>query len=70
MIYRAGGFSTSLATVMKAAAAIEKALDAESTSLRLVLGSDAIEAVRSHAQQLLAELDAWQAVGADTGLDG
>lgn len=55
---------------LKAAAAIEKALDDEMTPLRLALGTDAIDAIRSHATQLLAELDAWQAVGADTRLDG
>lgn len=54
----------------KAAAAIEKALDAETTPLRLALGADAIDAIRDHAKGVLAELEAWEAVGIDTRLDG
>lgn len=54
----------------KAAAAIEKALDAEITPLRLALGADAIDAIRDHANGLLAELEAWKDVGIDTRLDG
>jgi NAD(P)-dependent dehydrogenase (short-subunit alcohol dehydrogenase family) len=55
---------------IKAAAAIEKALDAETTPLRLALGADAIDAIRDHAKALLAELDAWKDVGLDTRLEG
>ncbi|MDB5550259.1 MAG: family NAD(P)-dependent oxidoreductase [Rhizobium sp.] len=55
---------------IKAAAVIEKALDAETTPLRLALGADAIDAIRDHAKGLIAELEAWQAVGIDTRLDG
>ena len=53
----------------KAAAAIERALAAPKTPLRLQLGRDAVDAVRAHAQALLAELDDWQAVGRDTDFD-
>lgn len=55
---------------IKAAAAIEKALDAEATPLRLALGADAIDAIRDHAKGLLAELEAWKNVGIDTRLEG
>jgi NAD(P)-dependent dehydrogenase (short-subunit alcohol dehydrogenase family) len=53
----------------KAAAAIEKALDAEKTPLRLQLGSDSVDAVRSHSEALLADLRAWEAVARATRLD-
>jgi NAD(P)-dependent dehydrogenase (short-subunit alcohol dehydrogenase family) len=53
----------------KAAAAIVRALEAEKTPLRLQLGADAIDAVRGHAQALLADLTAWEAVGAATAYD-
>ena len=55
---------------LKAAAAIELALSAANTPLRLQLGDDAVAAVRAHAETLLAELNQWQAVAADTQLDG
>jgi len=50
----------------KAAAAIEKALAAPKTPLRLVLGADAVDAVRAHAETLLGEIAAWEAVARDT----
>jgi NAD(P)-dependent dehydrogenase (short-subunit alcohol dehydrogenase family) len=53
----------------KAAAAIERALAAPRTPLRLQLGGDAVDAVRTHAQALLADLDAWEAVGRGTDFD-
>lgn len=53
----------------KAAAAIVKALEAETTPLRLQLGADAVEAVRNHAQTLLADLAAWEAAGTATAHD-
>ena len=49
----------------KAAAAIEAALAASDTPLRLQLGADAISAVRAHAETLLAALGRWEARGAD-----
>jgi NAD(P)-dependent dehydrogenase (short-subunit alcohol dehydrogenase family) len=51
----------------KAAEAIERALDAETTPLRLQLGEDAINAVRSHAETLLRDLAAWEDVALATG---
>lgn len=54
---------------LKAAAAIDDALRAEKTPLRLQLGGDAIAAVRAHAEALLADLAAWEARGTDVKLD-
>jgi NAD(P)-dependent dehydrogenase (short-subunit alcohol dehydrogenase family) len=53
----------------KAAVAIDAALAAEKAPLRLQLGQDAVDAVRSHAEQLLAELTAWEGVAVDTKVD-
>ena len=53
----------------KAAAAIERALAATKTPLRLQLGGDAVDAVKAHAQALLAELADWEAVGRGTDFD-
>jgi NAD(P)-dependent dehydrogenase (short-subunit alcohol dehydrogenase family) len=53
----------------KAARAIEAALVAPDTPLRLQLGRDAIDAVRAHAQALLTDLGAWEERGADVRLD-
>lgn len=44
----------------KAAAAIETALESDHTPLRLPLGADAVNAIRTHAAALLAEIDAWE----------
>jgi NAD(P)-dependent dehydrogenase (short-subunit alcohol dehydrogenase family) len=51
---------------MKAAAAIEAALDAPNTPLRLQLGADAVDAVRDHAQTLLNDLHAWEILACNT----
>jgi len=53
----------------KAAAAIDRALRAEVTPLRLQLGADSVAAIRGHAEQLLADLAAWEAVAVDTRVD-
>lgn len=50
----------------RAARAIAKALAADVTPLRLQLGADAVDMVRSHAQQMLADLEAWAPVALDT----
>lgn len=50
----------------KAAAAVERALDAPNTPLRLQLGADAVDAVRAHAVTLLADLAAWEPVARAT----
>jgi NAD(P)-dependent dehydrogenase (short-subunit alcohol dehydrogenase family) len=54
---------------MKAALAIDHALRAERTPLRLQLGQDALDAVRGHAEQLLRDLESWTAVGVATARD-
>lgn len=53
----------------KAAAAIEKALAAEVTPLRLALGDDAVDAIRAHSQTVLNELATWESVSRATGFD-
>ena len=54
---------------MKAAAAIDKALQAETTPLRLQLGEDAITSIRAHTETMLADLKAWEPVGLDTRIE-
>ena len=53
----------------KAAIAIDKALRAENTPLRLQLGEDSIEAVKGHSEQLLKDLEAWKSLGLDTKIE-
>ena len=50
----------------RAVAAIEAALDASKTPLRLQLGADAVDAVRTHAETLLSHLNIWEALARDT----
>jgi NAD(P)-dependent dehydrogenase (short-subunit alcohol dehydrogenase family) len=51
---------------MKAAQAVSIALEAEKTPLRLPLGADAVDAIRAHSEQMLADLAAWQPVALAT----
>ncbi len=53
---------------LKAAAAIDDALSAEKTPLRLQLGKDSIDAIRAHAETLLADMAVWEARGLDVRL--
>jgi NAD(P)-dependent dehydrogenase (short-subunit alcohol dehydrogenase family) len=53
----------------KAAAAIEVALKAETTPLRLQLGADSVGPVRAHAEQLLADLSKWESIALNTRVD-
>jgi len=53
----------------KAAVAIAKALDAQHTPLRLQLGGDSVDAVRAHAQALLKDMEAWEALSRSTDFD-
>lgn len=62
--------NTQMGDPMKAAAAIDRALRAETTPLRLQLGQDSVDMVRQHAQQMLAEMEAWEPVAAATQFDG
>jgi NAD(P)-dependent dehydrogenase (short-subunit alcohol dehydrogenase family) len=50
----------------KAAAAIEAALGASNTPLRLQLGADAVEAIRSHSETLLKDLATWESLASGT----
>ena len=52
----------------KAAAAIDKALAAEKTPLRLQLGEDSVNAIKKHSEQLLQDLAAWESVAINTKL--
>lgn len=54
---------------LKAAAAIAAALESPSTPLRLALGRDAVDAIRTHAEGLLADLARWESVSVDTRID-
>lgn len=54
---------------VKAVAAILAALDAPQTPLRLVLGTDAVEFIRAHADAVRAEADAWETVSRGTDFD-
>lgn len=50
----------------KAAAAIHAALQSDNTPLRLQLGADALQAIRSHSEQLLQDLADWEPLALDT----
>lgn len=50
----------------KAAAAIDVALSAPNTPLRLQLGEDAVVAIKQHSENLLKDLAAWESVAAST----
>ncbi len=54
---------------LKATAAIDEALNSTKTPLRLQLGADAVDSVRTHAELLLADLAAWEKVARATALD-
>ena len=64
-----GMHGTQAGDPMKAAAAVDLALKAETTPLRLAVGDDAVDSIRAHSQALLAELDTWEKVARDTRLD-
>jgi hypothetical protein len=55
---------------LKAAAAIEQALQSPTTPLRLQLGRDAVDAIRQHSEKLLEDLAGWEKVAVDTRLAG
>ena len=50
----------------KAAVAIETALHAPNTPLRLQLGADAVDGIRTHSETLLAELSTWEKLARGT----
>ncbi len=53
----------------KAAKAIATVIASETPPLRLVLGQDAINCVRDHASDVLAELSYWEELGADVSIN-
>lgn len=53
----------------KLPAAVEAALSARETPLRLPLGADSVAAVRTHAQTLLTQLQAWEDVAVATRME-
>ncbi|WUN50998.1 oxidoreductase [Streptomyces sp. NBC_00306] len=53
---------------VKGAAAILEVLDAENPPLRLVLGGDAVDALREHDESLLADVTAWEALSRSTAV--
>ncbi len=55
---------------MKAAAAIDAALSSDTPPLRLALGDDAVDAIRSHSNDLLAELARWEAAARNVNITG
>lgn len=64
-----GMHETQAGDPMKASAAIDAALAADDTPLRLQLGRDAVDAVRAHAETLLSEMAAWEHVSAATAFE-
>ena len=54
---------------LKAAAAIDVALNADNTPLRLQLVRDSVTAIRAHAETLLDQMKAWETVAISTGTD-
>ncbi|MDX3093190.1 oxidoreductase [Streptomyces sp. ME19-03-3] len=52
----------------KAAAAILEVLEAENPPLRLVLGGDAVDALRAHHEAVLADMTAWETLSRSTEL--
>jgi len=54
----------------KAAAAVLTALEAAETPLRLPLGSDAVDGLLAHLNEVKAEIELWKKVSRDTQLDG
>ncbi|WP_242418248.1 SDR family NAD(P)-dependent oxidoreductase, partial [Frankia sp. CpI1-P] len=53
----------------KAAAAIITALDAPRVPLRLLLGSDAVDAIIAHLDAVRADITAWEKVARATAID-
>jgi NAD(P)-dependent dehydrogenase (short-subunit alcohol dehydrogenase family) len=53
----------------KAAAAIMTALDSDQPPLRLVLGADAVDGIRTKYADLTAELTRWESLARSTALD-
>lgn len=66
----AGGMDgTQTGDPAKVAAAVAVALASDVPPLRLAIGGDAVDAIRDHAQSLLAELAAWEDLARDVEID-
>ena len=52
----------------KGAAAIVKVLDTENPPLRLLLGGDAVDALREHHEALLADMVTWETLSRSTAM--
>lgn len=52
----------------KGAAAVLRVLDAPNPPLRLVLGGDAVDALRAHHEALLADMAVWEALSRSTAM--
>ena len=68
--YVSGGHGSQPGDPAKAAQAILRALDADEPPLRLVLGGDAIDNIRTRLDQLTDELGHWEEVGRRTAIHG
>jgi NAD(P)-dependent dehydrogenase (short-subunit alcohol dehydrogenase family) len=53
---------------MKVVAAVETALNAPNTPLRLQLGADSVDAIRQHSEALLKDLSIWEELGRATAI--
>jgi NAD(P)-dependent dehydrogenase (short-subunit alcohol dehydrogenase family) len=67
--YVTGGDGSQPGDPAKAAAAILTALDAEQTPLRLALGGDAVDNIRTELDTRAAELAAWEQLSRATAFD-
>ena len=54
----------------KAALAMIKVVESDNPPLRLVLGADALEAMRKKISSVSKELDAWEEVTVNTAFEG
>jgi len=59
-IFAKGMNGTQEGDPLKAAAAIDSALAADKTPLRLQLGEDSVNAIKQHSDNLLADLELWK----------
>ncbi len=67
--FASGMHGTQAGDPRKAAKAIDQALRAENTPLRLALGEDSVDAIRGHSQQVLKDLEDWETVARDVNVD-
>jgi NAD(P)-dependent dehydrogenase (short-subunit alcohol dehydrogenase family) len=67
--FASGMHATQQGDPLKAAAAIDAALSADNTPLRLQLGRDSVAAIRAHAESLLNQMKVWEAAAVDTAID-